>query len=69
MKKVLLLVALVGIAACAEKKPAAPAADSAAMAAPAAAMPADTGKKMADTGMKKDTGMKMAPAPAAPAKK
>ena len=73
MKKALFLVALVGMAACAEKKPAAPAADSAAMAAPAAAMPADTSKKMADTGMmKKDTGMKMAPAAAptkAPAKK
>ncbi|MGH7734870.1 MAG: hypothetical protein ACREOE_14555, partial [Gemmatimonadales bacterium] len=70
MKKVLFLVALAGIAACAEKKPAPPAADSAAMAAPAAAMPADTGMKMADTGMKKDTGMKMAPAPMkAPPKK
>lgn len=64
MKKVLFLVALVGMAACAEKKPAAPAADSAAMAAPATAMPADTGKKMADTGMKKDTANKMPPAPA-----
>jgi hypothetical protein len=73
MKKALLLVALVGLAACAEKKPAAPAADST-MAAPAAAMPADTSKKMGDTGMmmkkdtgmmmKKDSGMKMAPAPA-----
>lgn len=63
MKKVLFLVALVGMAACAEKKPAPPAADSAAMAAPAAAMPADTGKKMADTGMKKDTTKKMPPAP------
>jgi hypothetical protein len=68
MKKALFLVALVGLAGCAEKKPAAPAADSAAMAAPAAAMPADTTKKMADTGMAKmDTGMKAAPA--APAKK
>lgn len=68
MKKALFLVALVGMAACAEKKPAAPAADSAAMAAPATTMSADTTKKMADTGaMKKDTGMKMAPA--APAKK
>jgi hypothetical protein len=54
MKKVFALAIVLGLAACAPKEPAAPAADTTAAAAPAA-MGADTTKPaMADT-MKKDT--------------
>ena len=59
MKKVFALAIVLGLAACAPKEPAAPAADTTAVAAPAATMTDTT--MSADT-MKKDTAATAAPA-------